>query len=111
MIIFHRRGPSTNRNTQDWLYDEGEDATKAVYVSKIEEIRAVAGPVVQRYLDKIEAERQAVQQKQEEEQAKKRAEIEARLKAEKEAKEAAEPKDADMKDAAEPEVEEPEAKA
>ncbi|KAF2427224.1 putative heat shock protein Hsp88 [Tothia fuscella] len=98
-------------SSEDWLYDEGEDATKAVYISKIEEIRAVAGPVVQRYLDKIELERQAVLQKQEEEQAKKRAELAEKVQLEHEAKKAAEPKDADMKDAAEPEVEEPEEKS
>jgi len=32
---------------EDWLYDDGEDASKNVYVSKIEEIRMAAGPVVQ----------------------------------------------------------------
>ena len=32
---------------EDWLYDEGDDATKAVYVSKIEDIRMAAGPIVQ----------------------------------------------------------------
>nr|MCV5142820.1 hypothetical protein [Escherichia coli] len=57
---------------QDWLYDEGDDATKAVYVAKIEEIRALAGPVVQRYFDKVEAERQALQEKLEAEKANKK---------------------------------------
>jgi len=85
--------------TQDWLYDEGEDATKAVYQSKIEEIRAIAGPIVQRYKDKQEEERQAVLKAQEEEAAKKRAEAEAKRKAEEDAKKASEPKDAEMKDA------------
>ena len=86
---------------QDWLYDEGEDATKNVYTSKIEEIRFVAGPIIQRYLDKIENERQAVLQKQEAEAAKKREAAEAKRKAEEEAKKAAEPKkeDVEMKDA------------
>lgn len=70
---------------EDWLYDEGDDATKAVYVAKIEEIRALAGPVVQRYFDKVEAERQALQEKLEAEKAAKKAEEEARK-----AKEAAE---------------------
>lgn len=86
---------------QDWLYDEGEDATKAVYVSKIEEIRAVAGPIVQRYQDKIEAERQAALKAQEEALAKKRAEQEAQRKAEEERKkaEAAAKADQEMTDA------------
>ena len=85
---------------QDWLYDEGDDATKAVYVSKIEELRFVAGPIIQRYQDKIEAERQAVLKAQEEAAAAKRAEQEAKAKAEEEARKAAEgPKDEEMTDA------------
>ena len=99
---------------QDWLYEEGEDATKAVYVSKMEEIRFVAGPIVARYLDKIEEERQAARAKEEEAAAKRKAELEAKRKAEEGAKKAAEPKaeggekaapngpsaeDAEMKDA------------
>jgi heat shock 70kDa protein 4 len=85
---------------QDWLYDEGDDATKAVYVAKMDEVRFVAGPIVQRYLDKIEAERQAALKVQEEAAAKKREAAEAKKKAEEEAKKAAEPKDdVEMKDA------------
>jgi heat shock protein 4 len=84
---------------QDWLYDEGDDATKAVYVAKMDEVRFVAGPIVQRYLDKIEAERQAALKVQEEAAAKKREAAEAKKKAEEEAKKAAEPKDdVEMKD-------------
>ena len=75
---------------QDWLYDEGEDATKAVYVAKMDEIRFVAGPIVQRYLDKLEEERAARQKAEEERQAKVRAEQEAKRKQEEEAKKAAE---------------------
>lgn len=63
---------------EDWLYDEGEDTTKAAYVAKIEEIRAIAGPIVQRHRDKIEEERQAVLKKEED----KRAAVEARKMAE-----------------------------
>ena len=87
------------------MYDEGEDTTKAVYVSKIEEIRGIAGPIIQRYNDKIEEERQAAQKAQEEAEAAKRAEEDAK-------KEQEEPKtnDVEMKDS-EPvqpsEVEEP----
>lgn len=94
---------------QDWLYDEGEDATRSVYISKMDEIRFVAGPIVGRYMDKIEEERQAVQRAEEEKAAKKKAEKEAKKKAEEEAKKATEPKkaegangtneDTDMKDA------------
>jgi heat shock protein 4 len=90
--------------SQDWLYEEGEDTTKAIYVSKMEEIRFIAGPIIQRYMDKIEAERQAALQAQQEAVAKKRAEQEAKRKAEEDAKkpaEAAKPEgaDAEMKDA------------
>lgn len=89
---------------QDWLYDEGDDATRSVYVAKMDEIRFVAGPIVGRYQDKIEEERQAVLKIEEEKAAKKRAEIEARKKAEEEAKKAKEPKkeeDVKMEDAGE----------
>ncbi|KIV97151.1 hypothetical protein PV10_00933 [Exophiala mesophila] len=85
--------------TEDWLYDEGDDATKAQYVAKFDEIRFVAGPVVQRYLDKIEAERAAVRKAEEELAAKRKAEADAKKKAEEEAKKAAEPQDTEMKDA------------
>ncbi|GBF64765.1 heat shock protein [Trichophyton mentagrophytes] len=46
-------------STEDWLYEDGEDTTKAVYMSKMDDIRFLSGPIVQRYLDKLEAERQA----------------------------------------------------
>ncbi|KAK5062938.1 Heat shock protein hsp88 [Exophiala bonariae] len=85
--------------TEDWLYDDGDDASKAQYIAKMDEIRFVAGPVVQRYLDKVEAERAAVRKAEEEAAAKKRAELEAKKKAEEEAKKAAEPEDTEMKDA------------
>lgn len=92
---------------QDWLYEEGEDTTKSVYVAKMDEIRFIAGPIIQRYKEKIEAERQAVLKAQEEEAARKRAELEARRKAEEEAKKREEeakkqqPADTEMKDAPE----------
>ncbi|KAF2154286.1 putative heat shock protein Hsp88 [Myriangium duriaei CBS 260.36] len=89
--------------SEEWLYDEGDDATKAVYISKIEEIRATAGPIIQRYQDKIEAERQAAQKAQEEALAKKRADEEERRKAEEEKRKAEEaakvPADQEMSDA------------
>lgn len=87
---------------EDWLYEEGEDTTKAIYVAKMEDIRFIAGPIIQRYMDKIESERQAVLKAQEEEAAKKRAEQEAKRKAEEEAKKPAEgqkTEDTEMKDA------------
>ncbi|KAJ9636695.1 adenyl-nucleotide exchange factor sse1 [Coniosporium tulheliwenetii] len=91
---------------EDWLYDEGEDATKAVYTSKIEEIRSVAGPIIQRYNDKMEAERQAVLQAQQEAQAKKRAEADAKKQAEDGSKK--DKPDEEMTDAVQPDaVEEP----
>jgi heat shock 70kDa protein 4 len=69
----------------------------------MDEIRFVAGPVIQRYQDKIEAEKQAVLKAQEEAAAaKKRAEAEAKARAEEEAKKATDPKkgeDTEMTDA------------
>ena len=92
--------------SEDWLYDEGEDATKNVYIAKIDEIKFVAGPIVGRYQDKIEEERQAILKAEEEKAAKKRVELEAKKKAEEEAAAAAKEKerkakgeDTDMKDA------------
>lgn len=70
------------------MYDEGDDATKAQYVAKMDEIKFVAGPVIQRYNDKLEEERQARLKLEEEAAAKKRAEAEAKKKAEEEAKKA-----------------------
>lgn len=68
-------------------------------MAKIEDIRFVAGPIIQRYNDKIEEERQAVLRAQEEAAAAKQAEIQARKKAEDEAKKQAEgKKDEEMKD-------------
>jgi heat shock protein 4 len=94
--------------TEDWLYDEGEDTKKAIYVAKIEELRASAGPIIQRYLDKLEEERQVRLAKEQAEAEKRRAAAEARKKvedekkaAEAEAKKAKEPaaEDTEMKDA------------
>ncbi|KAI9693271.1 MAG: adenyl-nucleotide exchange factor sse1 [Bathelium mastoideum] len=84
---------------EDWLYEDGEDATKAIYVSKIEEIRSVAGPIIQRYNDKLEEERQARIKEEEERAAAKRAELEAKKKAEEEAKKAQQEKEAASKPA------------
>jgi heat shock 70kDa protein 4 len=87
--------------SQDWLYEDGADASKAQYVSKFEEIRFVAGPIIQRYNDKQEEERQARQKAEEEANAKRRAEQEAKKKeeeAKKPAEKPAEPQDTEMTD-------------
>lgn len=74
---------SDTEEQQDWLYDEGDDTTKAVYIAKIDELKALAGPIMQRYFEKVEAERQAIQARLEAERAAKAAaEEEARKKAE-----------------------------
>ncbi|KAF1949709.1 heat shock protein Hsp88 [Byssothecium circinans] len=86
---------------EDWLYEDGDDASKAQYIAKMDDIRSIAGPIIQRYKDKIEEERQVLLKKQQEAAAAKQAEIE-RKKREEEAKkqaEAPEPKDSEMTDA------------
>ncbi|OXV07956.1 hypothetical protein Egran_04283 [Elaphomyces granulatus] len=87
---------------EDWLYEDGEDTTKAAYVAKMDEIRFIAGPIIQRYMDKIEADRQAILKAQEEAVAKKRAEEDSKRKPEEEGKKTEEGKDstdAEMKEA------------
>lgn len=92
---------------EDWLYDDGEDASKGVYIAKLEELRAMAGPIVQRHFEKVEADRQAVQARVEAEQAaKKAADEEARKAAEAEKAQSA---DQEMKDADAPQSETEEA--
>ncbi|CEJ80302.1 Putative Hsp70-like protein [[Torrubiella] hemipterigena] len=83
---------------EDWLYDEGDDVSKGVYISKMDELRALAGPIVQRHFEKVEAERQALQERLDAEKAAKAAEEEARKAAEAE-KAAQEAADSEMKDA------------
>ncbi|KAH7253929.1 heat shock protein 70 family [Fusarium redolens] len=87
--------------TEDWLYEEGDDTTKGVYVAKIDEIRAMAGPIVQRHFEKVEAERQAALEKAEAERAAKKAEEDARKAAEAEKANT----DQEMKDADAPQQE------
>jgi heat shock protein 4 len=83
---------------EDWLYEDGDDASKAQYVSKKEDIRSIAGPIIQRYNDKIEGERQAAMEKHQKEHAAKQAELE-RAKREAESKKQAEaPPTEDAKD-------------
>lgn len=51
----------------------------------MDEIRFIAGPIIQRHLDKVEAERQAAQKARDEAEAAKKAERDAAKKAEDEA--------------------------
>ncbi|KAK3987799.1 heat shock protein 70 family [Cladorrhinum sp. PSN332] len=88
--------------TEDWLYDEGDDTTKAIYIAKMDEIRALAGPVVQRHFEKVEAERQALQARLEAERAVKKA---AEEKAAAESKQQDTQKDEEMTDADAPKAE------
>ena len=73
-------------------------------MSKKEDIRSIAGPIIQRYNDKIQGEQQAIMEKHEKERAAKQAELE-RAKREAESKKQAEApptedaKDAEMTDA------------
>lgn len=55
----------------------------------MDDIRFIAGPIVQRHMDKVEAERQAAQKAEDEKAARKKEELEARRKADEEAKKAA----------------------
>ncbi|KAH0538789.1 Heat shock protein hsp88 [Glutinoglossum americanum] len=82
-------------DTEDWIYGDGEDASKAAYIAKADEIRFVAGPIIQRFLDKQEAERQAVQKAREEAEAARKAEQDAK----KGNKDTPEYKDQEMTDA------------
>lgn len=75
---------------QDWLYDEGDDASKGQYIAKMDELRASAGPIVQRFNDKKQEEEDARRKVEEEAAAKRRAELEAKKKAEDEKKKAEE---------------------
>jgi heat shock protein len=72
---------------EDWLYGDGDEATKAQYIAKYEELAAVGNLVKGRYLEKLENERQEKLAKQEAELQRKMAE---KLQADKAAKEAAE---------------------
>ncbi|KAM3586488.1 adenyl-nucleotide exchange factor sse1, variant 2 [Umbelopsis sp. WA50703] len=44
---------------EDWLYDEGEDATKSVYVAKLDELKKTGSPVAERYRESEERPRAA----------------------------------------------------
>ncbi|KAF8249776.1 heat shock protein 70 [Wilcoxina mikolae CBS 423.85] len=74
---------------EDWLYSEGEDTTKAVYIARMEELRAVIAPIAQRYFDKEEEKRQSYLAAKNEDEVMRRAQENLRKQA----------GDVDMKDA------------
>lgn len=51
--------------TEDWLYDDGEDSTKAKYIAKYEELASIGNLIKGRYLADQEEKKQAYRQKQE----------------------------------------------
>lgn len=81
-------------DAKDWLYEDGEDASKAQYIAKYEELASIGNLIRGRYQSKIEEEKQAKRAKQEAEAHRKMAE---KLAADKAARDAAQPpqKDAD----------------
>jgi heat shock protein 4 len=44
---------STLGDVEDWLYGDGEDATKSVYASKLAELQAVGDPITKRYEESV----------------------------------------------------------
>jgi hypothetical protein len=38
-----------SKAVEDWLYDEGEDVTKSVYIAKLEELKKTGGPIELRH--------------------------------------------------------------
>ncbi|KAH8681508.1 heat shock protein hsp88 [Xylariales sp. PMI_506] len=87
--------------SEDWLYEDGEDATKAVYIAKMDELRSLAGPLSQKYFEKVEADRAALQAKLDAEAAAKKAETGSD-----ESKKSEPAKDEVMTDAEQPEAKE-----
>jgi len=55
--------------TEDWLYDDGYDSTKAKYIARYEELASKGNLIKGRYLQKEEEKKQAIRQKQEAKQA------------------------------------------
>ncbi|CAI5757827.1 unnamed protein product [Candida verbasci] len=60
--------------TEDWLYDEGEDSTKAKYIAKYEELASLGNLIKGRYLQKEQEKKEQYRQKQEQAQSKAMAE-------------------------------------
>lgn len=76
--------------TEDWLYDDGYDSTKAKYIAKYEELASIGNLIKGRYLADQEEKKQAIRQKQE---AAQMAAMAEKMKAARDAsKEAEEPK-------------------
>lgn len=90
-------------DTKNWLDDDGFDAPKAKYIAKFDEIRSIAGPIIQRYNEKAEAERMAKFEAAEKRAAAQRAEEDSK----KPKADANQPKDVEMKDAADGEAVQP----
>lgn len=44
----------TLQDVEDWLYDEGEDETKGVYINKLQELRKIGDPIEDRYRESLE---------------------------------------------------------
>lgn len=44
----------TLNDTENWLYEDGEDATKSVYIAKLEELSQVGSPVIHRFREASE---------------------------------------------------------
>ncbi|KAJ9537815.1 hypothetical protein OSB04_030548 [Centaurea solstitialis] len=44
------------QETEDWLYEDGEDETKGVYIAKLEELKKQGDPIEQRYKEYTERE-------------------------------------------------------
>lgn len=70
---------------EEWLYGDGEDATKAQYIAKYEELASIGNLIRGRYLAKIEEEKQAKLAAQEAEKMRAMAEKMAEQKAQREA--------------------------
>lgn len=51
--------------TEDWLYDDGYDSTKAKYIAKYEELASIGNLIKGRYLADQEEKKQAMRKKQE----------------------------------------------
>lgn len=60
--------------TEDWLYEDGEDSTKAKYIAKYEELARTGNLIRGRYLAKEEEKKQAYRQKEEAKRAQEMAE-------------------------------------
>ena len=54
---------------EDWLYEDGEDSTKAKYIAKYEELASIGNVIKGRYLAKEQEKKEQYRQKQEAAQA------------------------------------------